>query len=204
MLVGDLGELLDIADVARRIADAFAENRAGLVVDQLLDRLGLIDCGKADIDALARQEMREQRVGRAVELRNGNDIAAELGDIERGVVQRGLAGGDAQRFDAAFERRDAPLQHRVRRVADPAVTKALDFEIEQRRAMLGAVECVGDGLIDRHRHGLRGRIDLVTAVNCDGLAAHLLHLNRSAAARVCRVLGARRKRFNAANRSEER
>ena len=55
--LGDLGERLDIADIAGRIADAFAEDGARLGVDQLLDRFGAIALGKADRDALARQDV---------------------------------------------------------------------------------------------------------------------------------------------------
>ena len=42
---------------------------------------------------------------------------------------------------------------------------AFDFEIEQSRAVVGAVELVGDGLIDRNRDGPRGRLGLVAAVD---------------------------------------
>ena len=78
-----LGERLEIADVARRIADAFAEHRLGLVVDQGLDRVGAVGSGEAHGEALLRQDVREQRVGRAVELRDGDDVAAAIGEIDQ-------------------------------------------------------------------------------------------------------------------------
>ena len=125
-----------------------------VVVDQLLDRVGLHPTSaKRTVDALARQEVREQRVRRAVELRHRHDVAAHVGDVEDRVVERRLAGADAQRLDAAFERGDAPLQHGGGRIADAAVAIAFDFEIEQSGAVIGAVELVGDGLIDRNRDG---------------------------------------------------
>jgi hypothetical protein len=65
-----------------------------------------------------------------------------------------------------------PLQHIGGGVADAAVAVAVGFEIEQRRAMLRTVECIGDGLIDRDRDGLRRGFGLVAAVNSDGLAFH--------------------------------
>src|SRR2546427_6477795 len=61
-------------------------------------------------------------------------------------------------LQAALERGDAPLQDRRGRVADPAIAIPLDLEIEQGRAMVGAVERIRHGLIDRDRHGLRRRI----------------------------------------------
>ena len=169
---GDRGQRLDVADVAGRIADALAEHRAGLVVDQLLDRVGLIGFGEAHADALPRQNVREQRVGGAVELRHRNDVAAHLGEIEHGVIERRLPGAHAQRVDAAFQRGDAALEHVGGRIADAAIAEALGFEIEQGGAVIGAVELVGHGLIDRHRDGLGGRIGLVAAVDGHRFAFH--------------------------------
>ena len=74
---GDRGQRLDVADIAGRIADALAEDRAGVVVDQAArSPRRPIALGEADVDALARQKMGEQRVRRAVELRHGDDVAA--------------------------------------------------------------------------------------------------------------------------------
>ena len=163
--LGDARQRLDVADVAGRIADALAEDRARFVVDQLFDRVGPVGLGEAHGDALARQNVGEQRIGRAVKLRHRNDVGAHRGEIEHRVVQRRLAGADAQRVDAAFEQGNAPFEHRDRRIADPAVAIALGFEIEQRGAVIGAVELVGHGLIDRHRDGFGRRIGFVAAVN---------------------------------------
>jgi hypothetical protein len=123
----------------------------------------------------------------AVELRHGNDVAAEIGDVEHGIIQRGLPGTHAQRLNAAFQRGDAALQHVGGGIADPAVAVALGFEIEQRRAMRRAVEGIGDGLIDRHRHGLRRGVRLVAAVNGNRLALHDLawHSGRAVMPCIC-------------------
>src|SRR2546427_4441770 len=50
--------------------------------------------------------------------------------------------------------------------------RSLDLEIEEARPMVGAVDRIRDGLIDRDRHGLRRRIDLIAAVNRERLASH--------------------------------
>ncbi len=117
--------------------------------------------------------MAEQRVGGAVELRHRDDVAAELRDVERGVVQRGLASADAQRLDAALERGDPALQHRGRGIADPAVAESFDLEIEQRGAVLGTVELVGNCLIDRDGDGFGRGLGVVTAVDRNRLASHV-------------------------------
>ncbi len=172
--VGDVGQRLDVADVSRRIADALAEHRPGVAVDQALDGGGVIGLGEPHLDALAGQDVGEQGVGGAVELRHRDDVAAHLGDVDHRIVDGGLAGADAQRLEPALERGDALLQHRIGRVVDAGVAEPVDLEVEQRRPVLGAVERVGDGLIDRHRHRLGGGLDVVAAVDRNGLAFHSL------------------------------
>ena len=120
----DLRQRFDVADIAGGIADGLGEHRPGVLVDQPLDRIGLVAVGEAPLDALARQDVAEQRVRRAVELRHGNDVAAVIGDIDESEMQRGLAGGDRERADAAFELADALLEHRGGRIGDAAVAKA--------------------------------------------------------------------------------
>ena len=153
----DLGQRLDIADVAGGIADGLGEHRLGVVVDQLLDGVRLVAVGEAGGDALARQHMAKQGVRGAVELRHGNDVAAGVGEIDEREMQRRLSGGDRERADAAFELGDALFQNRGGRIGDPAVAIAFGFEVEQGGAVIGAVEGVGGGLIDRNRDGLGGR-----------------------------------------------
>jgi len=57
MAMGELGQGLDVADIARGIADGLGEDRLGVFVDQLLDRIGLVAVGKAGGDALPRQDV---------------------------------------------------------------------------------------------------------------------------------------------------
>src|SRR5580700_3249266 len=117
--------------------------------------------------------MGEERMGRSVELRDGDDIAAVIGEVDDREMQRRLAGRDRERPDAALELRYAPLEHRARRIADPAIAEALDLEIEERRPMVGAVEFIGDGLIDRHRDGFGRGLGLIAAMQGYRLASHL-------------------------------
>ncbi|MHC2838558.1 hypothetical protein ACVINU_001492 [Bradyrhizobium diazoefficiens] len=118
------------------------------------------------------QNVREQRVRGAVELRHGHDVAAVIGDVDEGEMQRRLAGRDRKRADAAFELADTLLQHRAGRIGDAAVTETLGLEIEERRAVIGAVEGVGRGLVDRHGNRVRGGFGLIAGVNSDRLVAH--------------------------------
>ena len=67
---GDGRDGFDVANVSGRIADALAEDRTRLFVDQFFDGFRPIGIGEADADALAWQDVSEQRVCGAVKLRN--------------------------------------------------------------------------------------------------------------------------------------
>ena len=172
MTMRDVGQRFDVADVAGGIADGFGEHGFGVFVDQLLDRVRLVAVGKTGGDALARQHVREQGVRGAVELRDGDDVAAGVGEVDEREMQRRLSGRDRERADAAFEFGDALFKHRRGRIRDPAVAIAFGLEIEQGGAVIGAVEGVGDGLVDRNGDGLGGRIGVVAGVNCNRFVAH--------------------------------
>ena len=113
------------------------------------------------------QRVGEQVPGAAVEVGRADDVVAGLGDVLDRHGRGRLAGGDGQRRDAAFERRDALLQHGVGRVHDARVDVAELLQREQVRGMLGVAELVGRGLIDRHRHRVGGGVGAVAAAMQD-------------------------------------
>jgi len=184
VVVGHAGQGLDVADVARGIADAFAEDRPRPVVDELRDRVGALRGREADGDPLTGQEVGEQGVGGAVELWNRNDVAAQISDVDRRIVDRRLARAHAQRVESALEGGHASLQYRGGRIADAGVAIALDLEVEEGRSVVGAVEGVGDRLVDGHGHGFGRRIDLVPAMNGDRLASHAVTSDAGTASRL--------------------
>ena len=172
MGMGDLGKRLDVADIAGGVADGLGEYRAGVLVDQSLDRVRLIALGEAAGDALPRKDVGQQRVRGAVELRHGNDVAAVIGDVDEGEVQRGLSGRNRERADAALELADALFENCAGRIGDAAVAKAFGLQIEEGRAVVGAVEGVGGGLVDRHRDCVRGGLYFIAGVNSDRFVPH--------------------------------
>ena len=172
MIMGDRRERLEVAQIARRIPDAFAEHRASIVVDELCDGGWPVVRREFDGDAESRQEMCEEGVSGTVQLRYGNDVATRLQQIHDGIMQGRLPTADHQGLEAAFERRDPLFEDLVRRVADSAVPVTLDFEVEQSRSVIGAVERIGNGLIDRNSNRPGGGIWLVSAMNSNGLSLH--------------------------------
>ena len=168
----DRGEGLDVANVARRIADALAIHGARVVIDEGGDRLRTVVGREARRDPHLRQEMGEQRVRRPVELRHGDDVGAGRGHVERRVMHRRLAGAHAQALNPAFHGGDTPLEHLGCRIADARVPKAVDLQIEQRCRMLGALELVRRRLIDRDRGRWRGLVRRVAVMQRDRLLTH--------------------------------
>ena len=71
-----------------------------------------------------------------------------------------MAGGDGERRRAAFERGDALLEHRLRRVHDAGVDVAEGLQPEQRGGVVGIVEDEGRRLVDRRGARAGRRIGL--------------------------------------------
>ena len=88
-------------------------------------------------------------------------------------MQGRLTGAYTQRSHAAFEGRDALFEHVIGGVADASVTMSFHFEVEECCSMLCALECVGDGLIDRYRNRPGRRLNIVSAVDGDCFVTQL-------------------------------
>ena len=77
--------------------------------------------------------------------------------------------GEAQGGDAAFEGRDALLEHAGGRVHDPGVDVAELLEPEQAGRVRGVVEDVAGRRVDRHGAGVGRRVRLLAGVEGEGL-----------------------------------
>ena len=76
-----------------------------------------------------------------------------------------MAGCDGECGRAAFERRDALFEHRLRRVHDARVDVAEGLQPEQRGGVVGVVEDVGGRLVDRRGARAGRRIGLGAGVD---------------------------------------
>src|ERR1700733_13053737 len=121
---------LDVTDVSCRVANALAVDSPRIAVDQLFDCFWRIGLCKSDTDTLAGQKMSKQRMGGAIELRRGDNVAPQLGYILHRIRNRRLTAGHAQRIAASLERGDAPLKHSGGRVADAGIPIAFLLQIE--------------------------------------------------------------------------
>jgi hypothetical protein len=146
-----------------------AEHRARVLIDQRLDIGGAVRRRELHRDPEARQDVSEQRIGRAVELRHGDDVPAHLRHVERRVIKGRLPRGDAQRRHPALELRHPLFEDGCGGVGDARIPETLHLQIEER----GAVQGIGGGLVDGDRHRFGGGIAVESPVYRDGLSLHV-------------------------------
>ena len=163
--VGDRGKRGEIDDVAERVADRFAVDGLGTLVDQLGRAGRIVRIAESHLDAVLRQRVREQVVGAAVQRRSRDDVVAGFGQRHDRRRDRGQSRRERQRADAAFQCGHALFKHGGGRIADARVNVARHFQVEQVGAVLRVVERVAGGLVDRHRDGLLGRVGGVAGVD---------------------------------------
>ena len=170
--VGCLGQRGQIDDVARRVADALAVDRLGLVVDKGGDGFGAVILGEAHLDPETRQHVGEQGVGAAIELGCGDNVVTGGGQRLNGVGDGGGTCRDHQRGNPSFQRGHPLLQHIVGGVHDAGVDVARHRQIEQIRPVLGALELVGHRLVDGHGDRLGGGVAGKAVVQGQGRIFH--------------------------------
>ncbi len=170
VLVCHGGHVRDVENVDLGVGDGLGEEGLGVRPHRgppAVQAVGVLD--EADLDAQLGQRVVEQVVRAAVEPGAGHDVVAGAGQVEDGEGLGGLARGQQQRGDAAFECGDALLDDVGGGVTDAGVDVARLGQPEQGGGVVGAVEGVGRGLVDRQGPGLRGGIGALTRVDLLGL-----------------------------------
>ena len=151
-LVRHAGDALDVEDVLLGVGDGLGEERLrvrahrrspGVQVVGVLDERG----GDAELG----ERVVQQVVRSAVQAGAGDDVVADLGEVEQRDRLGGLPAGHEQRPHPTLQARDALLDDVVRGVHQPGVDVAELLEPEQVRGVLRAFEHVGGGLVDRQR-----------------------------------------------------
>ena len=166
--------LLDVGHVALRVAEGFYEDGLRPVVDQTLECLGFTIIGEAGLYAVLRQSVCEEVVSATVQRARGDEVIARLRDGENRIAGRCLARGKRERSNSTLECGEALLEHILSRIHDAGVDIAGHLEVEQVRTVLRAVERVCNGLVERYRHGLGGRIRRIPAMDRDGVEAPMI------------------------------
>ena len=158
-VVRHIGDERDVEDVDARVADGLGEQELRVRADRAGPLVGIIlVLHEGRLDAELGEGVLEQVVGAAVDRRARHDVVAGLGDVEHGEGRGRLPGGEQECSGAALERGDALLDHGLGGVLDARVDVAELGEREQVLGVLGVIEDVGGGLVDRGRPCVRDRI----------------------------------------------
>src|ERR1700675_830467 len=78
VLVCGIRQRFDVTNVPCWIPYAFTEERSGVVIHELLEGIGPIVFRKPNSNSEFREDVSEKGVGSTVELRNGDDVPADL------------------------------------------------------------------------------------------------------------------------------
>ena len=171
VLVGDVGDGLQVVDVQARVADQLQEDRLGLLVDRRVERGRARAVHERRRDADLGQGVGEQVVGAAVEAGADTRLSPARAMLRIESVSAAWPDASAEGRHAALERGDALLEHVRGRVHDPGVDVPELLEPEQARGVRGVVEHVAGRGVDRHRARVRGRVRLLAGVQGEGLGS---------------------------------
>ncbi len=127
VLVRDAGQALDICNIARGIADAFAIDGPRVFVDQCIHFVRTVGLREFRVDPALGEDMRQQRVRRPVELGDRHDVGACFGNVDQRIFDRRHPRTHAEPIDSAFEGSNTFFEDRVGGVADAGVDIPFNF-----------------------------------------------------------------------------
>ena len=149
-LVHTIARLRQVLKAEPGISDALAVDRAGFVIDQLLDCIRMIRLTEPYADSVAGQQVSEETVRGSVELRDRDNVGSQLGHIENSIVNGRLSAADAESFKAALELAcGKPLTI----VSAPAINWKLQALVDAPAAVEGKTLVLRYVKPDENRHG---------------------------------------------------
>jgi hypothetical protein len=190
MLMRDLRDGGDVQHVEPRVAERFAKQQARIGAQRRAPGVEVAGLHEGSLNAEAAQRVVEQIVRAAIERRRRNNMRARAHQRGNGQMQRGLAARGADRARAAFQRRDALLEHRDCGVRDARVDVARALHIEERGGVVGVAERKRRGLIDRRRACAGNGVGRGAGMQRECVETGIGHSGSTAGANRRRVKGA--------------
>jgi hypothetical protein len=162
--VRGIGDGANVGHVEARVADRLEVVGLRVLIGRGGEVTRIVALDPAHLDPEARQRVGEQVVRAAVEARRADDVVAGARQVEDGQRLRRLPRRQPERADAALERRHALLEDVGRGVHDPGVDVSELLEREEPGGVIGVLEVVGAGGVDRDGARAGGRIGLLSGV----------------------------------------
>ena len=164
MVMGQGSQGFEIGDVEAGVAHRLDIDGLGVLIDLGLEALRLIPIGKFDVDAQPGELNLELVVGAAVEKGGGDQVVTSLHEVGDGQKLRRLARGGGHRSHTALQRRHPLFKDIGGGVHQAGVDVPEFLQPKKIGAVLGVIEDVGGGLINRNRTGIGGGIRLLASV----------------------------------------
>mmetsp|Transcript_24127 Transcript_24127/g.44834 ORF Transcript_24127/g.44834 Transcript_24127/m.44834 type:complete len:218 (-) Transcript_24127:10062-10715(-) len=162
---------IQIGDVATRVGNRFAENRAGVVINGRLDRIQIVKVDKGrrppePLDGLAELGDRA-----AIKAGGDHDIHAWAHQREQRHDLCGMTRGTAHAADTALKGGDPFLQHGHRWVGQAGIDVSDLLQVKEGGGVLCIAEHIGGRLVDRRLTRACGRVWPCACVNLKGIKA---------------------------------
>ena len=164
-LVGDGRDGRDVGDVAARICDALAEERARVVIDGGPHRVHIVEIDEPRAPAEARDGLAELGDRATIESGRDDDVAPGRHQREERHDLCGMPRRAADGSRTALERGDAFLQDGNRGVGQARIDEAHFLKVEEGSRVIGVAKDEGGRLVDRRLTRAGGRIGPRSGMN---------------------------------------
>ena len=149
VLVGDVGEALEVQNLACRVCDGFAEEALGVRAEGLLNFfVASILVNERAFDAEFLHRHGEEVARTAVNSGSADEVVAGFADVEHGVEVCGLTGTREHSGYTTFESGDLVSDSVVGRVLQTGVEVAGSLQVEQVGHVIGCFVLERGALVD--------------------------------------------------------
>ena len=154
VLLGDLGDGVDVGDVGVGVAERLEIDDCGVVLDGTLNLVQVMGIDKRGLDAKLGERMLQQVVGATVDGLLSHHVVTGLGKCLQGIGDGSGTGGDGKTGHATLERGDTVLEDALGGVGQTAVDVTGVGKTKAVGGVLGVAEHIARGLVDRHGTGV--------------------------------------------------
>ena len=164
MVMGQGSQGFEIGDVEAGVTHRLDIDGLGVLVDLGLKAFRVIAFGEFHLNPQPRELNLELVVGAAVEEGGGDQVVASLHEVGDGQKLRRLPRGGGHSSHATLQRRHPLFKDIGGGVHQAGVDVPEFLQPKEIGAVLGVIEDVGGGLINRNRTGIGGGIRLLASV----------------------------------------